>query len=101
MKIAFGAVGSAWTSDDTGPQLLEILNKEGIRNIDTANVYGNSEELLGKRGAAQNFIIDTKHPGGWRPDPATKQNIIEIAEKSLGLLQTDQVRRVLFNEDSY
>ncbi|KAF7557607.1 hypothetical protein G7Z17_g540 [Cylindrodendrum hubeiense] len=91
IKIIFGALGEAWKSDETGPKVLDILTKEGIKNIDTARIYEGSEELLGKRGAAQRFTIDTKHPGGWRSEPATKANVLEIAEKSLGLIQTKQV----------
>ncbi|KAL4936590.1 hypothetical protein BDV06DRAFT_233294 [Aspergillus oleicola] len=69
---------------------LSVLQAEGVKYIDTAHIYGNSEEILGKLGAAKSFTMDTKYPGGFGP-VSSKERIIAIADESLKKLQTDQV----------
>ncbi|KAK6083889.1 aldehyde reductase [Seiridium cupressi] len=93
IKIIYGS-GSAgsWRDEKEGSGVLNVLEEFGVDTIDTARIYASSEELIGKRGAADRFEIDTKHPGGFAQNtPATKENVIETAEVSLGLLKTDQV----------
>ncbi|KAL4794020.1 NADP-dependent oxidoreductase domain-containing protein [Aspergillus venezuelensis] len=69
---------------------LSVLQAEGIKYIDTALIYGTSEEILGRLGAAKNFVIDTKYPGGFGP-VSSIEGIIAAANDSLKKLQTDQV----------
>lgn len=93
VNIIYGA-GSAgsWPSEIDGPKVLDVLEEFGIKIIDTARIYGPSEELLGIRGAATRVSIDTKHPGGFaRTTPATTENILAVAKISFDLLQTNQV----------
>ncbi|KAJ5579620.1 uncharacterized protein N7459_005605 [Penicillium hispanicum] len=94
-KIVFGG-GAFMDTDhyatlDTVKEVLDILEKEGVESIDTATIYGNSEDSLGNVGAAERFSIDTKLPGGFSPEPTTKESVIATAEKSLQDLKTDQV----------
>ena len=94
IKVIFGA-GSAgsWGSDVEGPKVVDVLEEFGVDKLDTARIYGPSEELIGKRGVTARVSIDTKHPGGFgKNTPATKENILEVAKISFGLLKTDQVR---------
>ncbi|RAH48960.1 Aldo/keto reductase [Aspergillus brunneoviolaceus CBS 621.78] len=58
---------------------------------DTAPIYDRSEELLGQAHAADRFALATKFPGGFLPDPATKEVLLAAAEESLRKLQTDQM----------
>lgn len=44
---------------------FEVLEKNGCKKIDTAALYGESQEYLGKAGAADKFVIDTKTKGGF------------------------------------
>lgn len=64
--------------------ILAIAKKAGITTLDTAFVYGNSEQVLGTVEAANNFKIATKYPEC--NDPAN-----EMLNESLERLQTDKV----------
>ncbi len=91
VKIAWGAVGSGWASDELGPKIIEALREGGIKEIDTARTYPDSEELLGKRGVPNEFIVSTKWSGAWQGIPATREEILKSAETSFSTLKTDQV----------
>lgn len=71
---------------------LDVLEKEGIDTIDTAQVYGPSERLLGEAGASSRFIIDTKHCGGAIPGQSTMERVIARGLESIENLKTDSVR---------
>lgn len=90
LPAVFGAgcinEGRAYTSADQLPELFEILKAGGCTTLDTAALYGLSEELLGKAGAGQHFILDTKTKGGFIPGYATKENVIKDAENSKKML---------------
>jgi aflatoxin B1 aldehyde reductase len=70
---------------------LDILQAKGVKTIDTARIYLNSEERLGQVNASSRFAIDTKHPGGFAPEANSQELIGSIANQSLNYLQTDQV----------
>ncbi|KAF2258402.1 putative oxidoreductase [Lojkania enalia] len=107
VKVAFG--GAAWlaSSVDEVREWLKVLEEAGIEIIDTAEVYGASEEVMGKAGAASKFIIDTKMPGGFSPQLCSKDVMINSCKASLKKLNTDSVdvyylhapdRRIPFKE---
>lgn len=92
IKVVFGTASALWSSDKTGPLVLDILEEAGVYNLDSARIYGDSEEVIGKRGVAKKFTVDTKHPGGLISEgAAAKEKILESANLSFKLLQTDQV----------
>ncbi|KAH8805170.1 NADP-dependent oxidoreductase domain-containing protein [Xylogone sp. PMI_703] len=72
-------------------ETLKLLEDSGIKKIDTARIYGVSEEVLGKSGASSRFAVDTKYPGGFSPEPSSKTTVISAGEESLRQLQTNQV----------
>lgn len=74
--------------------MLQVLKQQGITAIDTAQIYGSSEELLGQTKAAARFVVDTKHCGGFAPGNSTKEKVVAGAEESLKKLQTDKVRQM-------
>lgn len=78
--------GRSFTSADQLPELFDILKQGGCDTIDTAALYGTSEELLGKANAGKHFTLDTKHKGGFIPGYATKENVIKDAENSKKML---------------
>lgn len=95
LTIVFGAAGfneqgSQRTAVEV-EEVLQVLKQEGITTIDTAQIYGSSEQLLGQANAAAHFVIDTKHCGGFAPDNSKKEKVIAGAEESLKKLQTDKV----------
>jgi aflatoxin B1 aldehyde reductase len=91
IKIAFGGAAWLFTPVDEVTDWLAFLKKSGIELIDTAQVYGSSEETMGKAGAASSFTIDTKAPGGLNEEPCTKDVIIDAGKQSLKKLNTDSV----------
>lgn len=90
IQIVMGG-GVALTANPNPPELLDILEKEGVKKIDTARMYGKSEEILGDLGAPSRFVIDTKSPGGWTPGSLKPEVLISNAKESLQRLKTDQV----------
>ncbi|EKG15313.1 Aldo/keto reductase [Macrophomina phaseolina MS6] len=69
---------------------VDVLKKNGIKHIDTARVYDDSEKRLGEIEAAKSFIIDTKSPA-FADKALSRESIIAGINKSLSLLKTDKV----------
>ncbi|CAH0036320.1 unnamed protein product [Clonostachys solani] len=69
---------------------LEVLSAEGVRSIDTSELYEGSEEELAHHDAAKKFIIHTKVKGGFAAGRTTDE-IVEVGKERLRLLKTTQV----------
>ncbi|GAB1314582.1 Aldo/keto reductase subgroup [Madurella fahalii] len=91
VKIVFGSATFLSISVEETAEWLKTFEEVGIDTIDTARLYGDSEEVLGKAGAPSRFTIDTKLPGGAGDRASTKEVVIEQGKKSLATLQTDAV----------
>ncbi|KAK4129811.1 aflatoxin B1 aldehyde reductase member 3 [Parathielavia appendiculata] len=91
IKIVFGSASFVAATEAVVKAWLPAIEEVGIKNINTAQCYGLSEELLGKAGAASKFTIDTKQDGGFGQKPATKDHVIQSGEQSLQKLKTDAV----------
>lgn len=76
---------------DETEEYLKLLEELGVKIIDTAAIYGQSEKFLGEKGAANRFTLDTKHPGFMNPEPSTKDVVIASGKESLKKLGTSQV----------
>lgn len=72
-------------------RLLDVIEEYGIKEIDTAAMYGESEKLMGEAKAPSRFLIGTKLAGGGSPVPSTKDAVIAQGKESLRKLGTDQV----------
>ena len=83
--------GRGWSTPESLGPLFDALEKGDCPTIDTATLYGKSEEILGQAGAPKRFTIDTKTIGGFKPGNATKENVIADAENSKKMLGTKQV----------
>lgn len=95
IQLIFGGASfrdEASSSLEEVEETLKLLEEEGVRTIDTARMYGCSEELLGRAKASSRFSIDTKYPGGFSPEPSSEETVIATGEESLRKLQTTQVR---------
>ncbi|KAI9763912.1 MAG: hypothetical protein M1840_009024 [Geoglossum simile] len=90
-KIVFGCTGSLWFRDESNAQVLELLKEEGVKELDSARGYGKSEEKLGYREAAKDFVISTKFSGAWVGKPASREEVQQSIATSLKLLKTNQV----------
>jgi aflatoxin B1 aldehyde reductase len=71
-------------------KILDILEKEGIANLDAAELYARSEAEIGFHRGAERFIVDTKIPSGLGP-PRTKDENFEAAKACLERLKTKQI----------
>jgi len=98
IKNAFGGAqirddrpGGQFNTEERVKELLKVLKEGDVPIIDSAQLYGNSEEFLGKVNAGDEFIIDTKAKGGFEPGTATKEGIIKGAKESLEKLKVKKV----------
>ncbi len=92
-RLGFGAGHRrAMTNEEMNAQLNAVLDA-GINFIDTANDYGNSEEMIGRylRHRRDEYILATKcgcHPDGhiW-----TRENLFRGLHESLARMRVDYV----------
>ncbi len=71
--------------------LFDLLEAHGIDTIDTARIYGPSENLLGQTGAGSRFVLDTKVPGGFSPGSLKPDELKKSVQTSLAELKVDKV----------
>jgi aflatoxin B1 aldehyde reductase len=85
--------GRPFSTHEAVTAVLDVLAKNDIKNIDTAQVYGAgwSEEVLGECGAGDRFVIDTKAYGGIKEGSATEEAIVEKALESVKKLGVKKV----------
>lgn len=104
IKSVFGGAGirdgSPFGTPEGLEQLFEILKQYGVKTIDTAQLYGPSEGLLGTAKAGEQFIIDTKATGGFVPGSGTKDGIITGVQESLKKLHVKKVTSLLSAESN-
>ncbi|KAF2198857.1 aldehyde reductase [Delitschia confertaspora ATCC 74209] len=95
VKLVFGGVlfqsGQLFSDPTAQQEAFSILHKAGIKSIDTARLYGDSETQIGLAKGHEDFIIDTKWPGGFAEGNAAKENIINDAKDSFNKLKIDKI----------
>lgn len=95
VKIVFGSANIQRDRSFSSPELvlplLDVISSTSITTIDTAEVYGASQEFLGIVGAGKRFTIDTKAPGGFKKGSLNTKSLIASAETSLKLLGVEKV----------
>ncbi|TFA98432.1 Aflatoxin B1 aldehyde reductase member 3 [Trichoderma ghanense] len=94
-RLVFGTAGidtgGAFPTVEHAIEVLDAVEKAGIKQLDTAQLYGISEEVLGKVKAAERFTIDTKHIGGWKPGESSREKVVARGLESLRRLGVDKV----------
>ncbi|KAJ7361057.1 hypothetical protein DFH08DRAFT_1031685 [Mycena albidolilacea] len=74
VKAVFGGfpigAGKWYPDEESIEKVYKLLEEGGCDTINTARLYDNSEEWLGKTGAGKWFTVDSKTPGGF-PGPGT------------------------------
>ncbi|KAJ6499159.1 NADP-dependent oxidoreductase domain-containing protein [Mycena sanguinolenta] len=92
VKAVFGGYsigpGKYFPDEETIEKAYQLLEEGGCTTIDTARIYGNSEEWIGKTGAGKRFAIDSKAPGGFIPGSSTGATIPQFAKETAELLGT-------------
>ena len=86
-----GSVGTAFGDEAAIGELYEVLLQHGVTTIDSARIYGTSEEWLGRTEAGTRFTIDTKTPGGAILGGSTGAGILQHAKESIQRLRVDKV----------
>ncbi|KAJ1555733.1 hypothetical protein HK405_013894 [Cladochytrium tenue] len=96
--VVFGAYGSLWCDDSDPAQaaaVLALLRKHGVRAIDSARLYGDSERIIGLRKAEidrAGLAVHTKHPGPLAvPGRASRKSILDVAAQSFELMKREKV----------
>lgn len=82
LPFVFGAAymnpGQPFDTPDKIQEVLKALKRHDIMTLDTAQLYGESERLIGENDAAgQGFAIDSKNPGGANPGQALQPESLE------------------------
>ncbi|EHK16188.1 uncharacterized protein TRIVIDRAFT_64999 [Trichoderma virens Gv29-8] len=94
-RLVFGTAnintGASFPTAEQASELLDVVEKVGIKQLDTAQLYGTSEEILGDIKASSRFTIDTKHIGGWVPGQSSRARVVERGLESLQKLGVDKV----------
>jgi uncharacterized protein len=72
--------------------ILQYAYTNGIKHIDTAQAYGNSEEVLGKTMKELDFLITTK------VSPANLSSVVESVNESLIKLERKKVYSLLYHD---
>lgn len=75
--------------DEKVDQIVELMRKYGIKSMDTARAYGDSEKSIGMRKLASEFNVDTKADTAIFPGSGRK--VAQFAKESLENLQTEKV----------
>lgn len=90
IKVIYGCAGMSRQGDWIG-QALDCLDKHNVKTLDTAQIYANSEKILGEHNAASRFVIDTKLGGGLKPGTSKYDEVLDSARESFDQLKTKQV----------
>ncbi|KAK9426902.1 NADP-dependent oxidoreductase domain-containing protein [Lipomyces doorenjongii] len=90
VKIIFGAAFIASLSDEVRLEFWDMLENNGVKEIDTAHLYKGSEKALGHDGAPARFTIDTKAPAFFN-GCLSKSSVLAGAKQSLNELGVEQV----------
>ncbi|KAK7018463.1 aldehyde reductase [Favolaschia claudopus] len=90
VKAVFGGFpigpGQYFPDEESIQKVYQLLEEGGCDTIDTARLYGPSEEWMGKTKAGDRFIIDSKTPGGFVPG-TTGVGILQHAKESVERLK--------------
>lgn len=96
--MTFGMPGGWGSEDAEAEKMFSHYIERGGNFIDTANFYGDSEDLLGRfiQGKRDQLVLATKYSLTMRPgDPNAsgnqRKNMMQAVESSLRRLQTDYI----------
>ncbi len=82
--------------ENTVDAILDLAHENGINLLDTAEAYGNSQELIGRyhHKTGRRFEVITKFAGGRTDLPASLKNRVEL---DLAALETDSLFGYMFH----
>jgi len=85
--------------NDEAERIIQLSSRAGITKLDTAAIYGNSEEVLGKIGVDKFDVITKvpKHPAGTED---VKKWVIGKVNASLSSLKIESIYAVMLHDAS-
>ncbi|KAF7347287.1 Aldehyde reductase [Mycena venus] len=89
VKIVFGGgpigpgTNFGFSDEESIEKVYKLLEEGGCDTIDTARIYWDSEEWLGKTNAGKRFAIDSKTPGGFVAGASTGETIPQHAKETV------------------
>jgi aflatoxin B1 aldehyde reductase len=93
-KIIFGGASlsdtAKFNTQESRTQVLDVLLKHGIKNLDSARLYAGSEVAIGALEKRSQFTIDTKLVGGFSPGNVSYDQVIKDVPDSLERAQIKQ-----------
>ena len=104
-RIVLGGSGSRFIAGDDVSDVMEAALEQGINCVDTARVYGRSEETIGRyfrqTGRRDDFVLVSKccHPTLAFLSRVNRQAAEEDLMRSLELLNTDHIDVYLLHRD--
>ncbi|KAK4939964.1 hypothetical protein LTR10_019816 [Elasticomyces elasticus] len=95
IKVIYGTANigneERWKSSDYVNEAFKIRQTHDVKDLDTAQLFGGSQQKLGELKAGDKFSIDTKWLNGWKPGSGNKDNILSSAKESISKLGVKQV----------
>ena len=76
---------------EAAKEVLDFLEQEGVKQLNTAQLYGDSERTLGELKAGNHFTIDTMGAGGAIPGALKRCELVSRAHASLKKLNVARV----------
>lgn len=90
LPVVFGGAGigppRTFNNAEKVAELYDVLEKGGVKIIDSAQLYEGSEQMIGETNGGSRFTIDTKWKGGFGGVLNNKE-IVESAKESIKLLK--------------
>ena len=92
-RLGYGTAHRKPMTDDQANRILNAVLESGINLIDTADDYGNSEELIGKHisDRRDEYFLATKCGASDSGHLWTRENVLRNLEESLRRMKTDYV----------
>lgn len=104
-RLIFGCAGKGFQTGQRMDDLLNAVLDAGINTLDTARVYKQSEETIGRwledSGRREEAVLLTKgcHPSHEGEDRFTASDLVSDLEQSFELLRTDYIDIYLLHRD--
>ena len=90
VKIIYGAFPITHLPKDQLEDVLQLLEKYNVKDLDTARIYPGSEKSIGELNLSASYTIHTKAVA-FQERSLSKESIVESIGESLSLLKTEKV----------